>query len=86
MFIFCIQEILELQIDVIKLAIKIWQVFKLLKLDDIMRFMYDHKISMATLAGHGVGGKIALAAACYHYDKVTGYCGIDTTPMNHFYH
>ena len=41
---------------------------------------------MATLGGHGVGGKIALATGCYHMDKVTGYFGLDTTPMNHFYH
>ena len=40
---------------------------------------------MATLAGHGVGGKIALAAACYHHDKVTGYFGIDTVPYNQYY-
>ena len=51
-----------------------------------MRFMYQNKISMATLGGHGVGGKIALATGCYHMDKVTGYFGLDTTPMNHFYH
>lgn len=48
--------------------------------------MYEHKISTATLGGHGLGGKVALAAACYHYDKVTGYFGLDTTPMNQFYH
>lgn len=35
--------------------------------NDIARFMYNNHISMATLAGHGIGGKIALAAACYHY-------------------
>lgn len=48
--------------------------------------MYEQRISMATLGGHGVGGKIALAAACYHHDHVTGYFGLDTTPMNQFYH
>ena len=48
--------------------------------------MYEHKISMATLGGHGVGAKVALAAACYHYDKVTGYFGIDSTPMDQYYH
>jgi pimeloyl-ACP methyl ester carboxylesterase len=47
--------------------------------------MYNNKISMATLAGHGLGGKIAFATACYHFDYVTGYFGIDTTPMNQFY-
>ena len=48
--------------------------------------MYENKLSTATLGGHGLGGKIALAAACYLYDKVTGYFGIDSTPMNQFYH
>lgn len=48
--------------------------------------MYENKISMATLGGHGVGGKVALAAACYHFDKVTGYFGINTTPMDQYYH
>ena len=48
--------------------------------------MYEHKISMATLGGHGVGGKVALAAACYHHEHVTGYFGLDTTPMNQYYH
>jgi pimeloyl-ACP methyl ester carboxylesterase len=53
--------------------------------NDIIRFMYEHKISMATLGGHGLGAKIALATACYHYDKVTGTFGIDSTPMNQYY-
>jgi pimeloyl-ACP methyl ester carboxylesterase len=48
--------------------------------------MYEHKISMATLGGHGVGAKVALAAACHHFDRVTGYFGFDSTPMNQFYH
>jgi len=48
--------------------------------------MYEHKISMATLAGHGLGAKVALAAACYHFDKVTGYFAIDSSPMDQYYH
>lgn len=48
--------------------------------------MYEHKISMATLGGHGLGAKVALATACYHFDKVTGYIGIDSTPMDQYYH
>jgi pimeloyl-ACP methyl ester carboxylesterase len=40
---------------------------------------------MATLGGHGLGGKIALAAASYNFDRVTGYFGIDTTPTNQHY-
>jgi pimeloyl-ACP methyl ester carboxylesterase len=48
--------------------------------------MYENRISTATLGGHGLGGKVALAAACYHYDKVTGYFGLDSAPMNQYYH
>ena len=53
--------------------------------NDILRFMYEHKISMATLAGHGLGGKVALATGCYHFDKITGICTFDTTPTNQYY-
>lgn len=53
--------------------------------NDIARFMYTHRISMATLAGHGLGGKIALATACYHSEKVTGYIGLDSVPTNQYY-
>lgn len=53
--------------------------------NDIARFMYNNRISMATLGGHGIGGKIALAAACYHHKYVTGFFGIDTTPTNQYY-
>ena len=48
--------------------------------------MYEHKISMATLGGHGLGAKIALAAACHHYEKTTGYFSIDSSPMEQRYH
>ena len=39
--------------------------------DDVIRFMYENKISTATLAGHGYGGKIALAAGCYHAERIS---------------
>lgn len=48
--------------------------------------MYEKRISMATLGGHGLGAKVALAASCYHFDKVTGYFGINSTPMDQYYH
>jgi len=48
--------------------------------NDVVRFMYENKITMATLAGHGFGGKLALATACYNLDRVTGVIGIDTAP------
>jgi len=53
--------------------------------DDVARFMYENQISMATLGGHGLGGKIALATASYHLNRTTGYFGVDTTPMNQYY-
>lgn len=53
--------------------------------DDVARFMYEHQISMATLGGHGLGGKIALACASYNLNKTTGYFGIASTPMNQYY-
>lgn len=56
-----------------------------INLDDVARFMYEHQISMATLGGHGLGGKIALATACYHLTRTTGYFGIASTPMNQYY-
>lgn len=40
---------------------------------------------MATLGGHGLGAKIALAAACHNLNKTTGYFSIDSTPMNQYY-
>lgn len=53
--------------------------------DDVARFMWEHKISTATLAGHGVGGKLALAVGCYHAERVTGIMALDTAPLNqHF--
>jgi pimeloyl-ACP methyl ester carboxylesterase len=41
--------------------------------NDVVRFMYENKISTATLGGHGTGAKLALATGCYHADRVTGF-------------
>jgi pimeloyl-ACP methyl ester carboxylesterase len=51
--------------------------------NDVARFMYEHKISTATLGGHGFGGKLALAAACYHHTRITGVINVDTAPLDH---
>lgn len=85
MFGSCTQEISELQIILINSIGKIWPVNIPPNLDDVSRFMYEHQISMATLGGHGLGGKIALAAACHNLNRTTGYFGIDSSPMNQFY-
>jgi len=53
--------------------------------DDVARFMWEHKISTATMAGHGIGGKLALAVGCYHAERVTGVMALDTAPLNHSY-
>jgi len=80
-----IQEISELLITAIKHHGRIWQVKINIKIDDVARFMYEHQISMATIGGHGLGGKIALATACHHLNRTTGYLGIASTPMNQYY-
>ena len=54
--------------------------------NDVLRFMYSNRISMATLAGHGLGGKVALATGCYHPSYVTGFFGIDTVPYNQYFY
>eukprot|EP00825_Cyclidium_porcatum_P010953 TRINITY_DN15595_c0_g1_i1.p1 TRINITY_DN15595_c0_g1~~TRINITY_DN15595_c0_g1_i1.p1 ORF type:complete len:262 (+),score=40.19 TRINITY_DN15595_c0_g1_i1:178-963(+) len=35
--------------------------------------------------GHGIGAKVALAAGCYHIDRVTGVVCIDSAPLDHRY-
>lgn len=54
--------------------------------EDVVRFMYQHKISTATLAGHGFGAKLATAVGCYFPERVTGVVGIDGGPLDHRYH
>lgn len=51
--------------------------------DDVVRFMYENKISTATLGGHGFGAKLALAVGCYHAERVTGVFGLDSAPLDH---
>jgi len=51
--------------------------------NDVVRFMYNNKISTATVGGHGLGAKVALASACYHTERFTGFYGIDYAPVNY---
>jgi pimeloyl-ACP methyl ester carboxylesterase len=51
--------------------------------DDVARYMWENKISTATLAGHGFGAKVALAAGCYYAEKTTGIFSIDGGPLDH---
>lgn len=39
---------------------------------DIIRWMDDHKITMATIGGHGFGAKVAAATAIANLDRFTG--------------
>ena len=53
--------------------------------NDVIRFMWENKISMATLAGHGLGAKLALATGCYNPERVTGIISLDGCPMDQTY-
>lgn len=54
--------------------------------NDVIRFMDSKNIKQATLAGHGFGGKLALSVGCYHSERVTGVCAIDSGPLDHRYY
>lgn len=54
--------------------------------NDVVRYMYYNQITMATMAGHGFGAKVALAAGCYHSERVTGVFCLDYSPMDQRYH
>lgn len=51
--------------------------------NDIERFMYQHKISTATLGGHGFGAKHAFMAGCFKHDLVTGIMAYDYAPQDY---
>lgn len=54
--------------------------------DDVARYMYNNDFSSATLGGHGLGASFALRAAIEHYDRTTGFFGIDYTPVNYHHY
>lgn len=49
----------------------------------IERFMYNQKISTATVGGHGFGARYALQMACFRPDLTTGFVGVDYTPLDY---
>ena len=49
----------------------------------VERFMWQHRISTATLAGHGFGARTAMKLGCARPEIVTGIVAIDYTPMNY---
>jgi len=54
--------------------------------DDIMRFMDQNKITMATIGGHGFGAKVAAATAINNMDRFTGVIQYEGGPINQKYH
>lgn len=53
--------------------------------NDVERFMYQHKITMATLGGHGFGAKNAMVTGCYKPNLVTGVLAYDWAPQDYTY-
>lgn len=48
--------------------------------------MDDHKITMATIGGHGFGAKVATATAINHMNRFTGVISLDGGPLDHKYY
>jgi len=54
--------------------------------DDIIRFMDEKKITLATIGGHGYGAKVAAATAINNLDRFTGVIQLEGGPLDHKYH
>lgn len=53
---------------------------------DVMRFMDQQKLTMATLGGHGFGAKVALATAINNMNRCTGVVNFEGGPLDHRYY
>ncbi len=53
---------------------------------DIIRWMDEHKITMATIGGHGFGAKVAAATAIANLDRFTGVIQLEGGPLDHRFH
>lgn len=53
---------------------------------DIVRFMDENKLTMATIGGHGFGAKVATAAAITNVNRFTGVISLDGGPLDHRYY
>mmetsp|Transcript_70868 Transcript_70868/g.98174 ORF Transcript_70868/g.98174 Transcript_70868/m.98174 type:complete len:135 (+) Transcript_70868:252-656(+) len=51
--------------------------------EDILRFMDENQITMATIGGHGFGAKVAAATAIRSMDRFTGVIQLEGGPLNH---
>jgi pimeloyl-ACP methyl ester carboxylesterase len=54
--------------------------------NDIVRFMDENKITLATIGGHGFGAKVAAATAINHNNRFTGVINLDGGPLDHRYY
>ena len=54
--------------------------------DDIIRFMDEKKIVMATIGGHGYGAKVAAATAIANLNRFTGLIQYEGGPLEHKYY
>ena len=53
---------------------------------DIIRFMDEKQITMATIGGHGFGAKVAAATAAANLNRFTGVIQYEGGPLNHQYY
>jgi len=54
--------------------------------NDVIRFMDDNKLTMATLGGHGFGAKVALATANANLNRCTGVINLEGGPLDHTFY
>ena len=53
---------------------------------DIIRFMDEKHITLATIGGHGFGAKVAAATASANLDRFTGVIQYEGGPLKHQYY
>ena len=54
--------------------------------EDVVRFMNDNNIHLATIGGHGFGAKLAAVTAIDNLDRFTGLINLEGGPLDHTYH
>jgi hypothetical protein len=52
---------------------------------DLEWFMYVNQISSSTVGGHGLGARAALLSSIYKPENITGFFGINYSPLNYNY-
>lgn len=53
---------------------------------DVVRFMDENNITMATIGGHGFGAKLATVTAINNMNRFTGVVCLEGGPVDHSYH